>query len=226
MKKMQVVGVRRWIAGIAVSICGVGFPLESAALTLFVAINAAPAGATSTLNRGLPPGIKVLAQLPLEGPLATGMYTQWEHGRTYLYVEQGNLKLTTVDITKRRNPKVVNHQPEPVCRTQNLIAAEGGPLERTAPNRAVAGVANVKDRGTLSVLRVDDPEDAQLLRLFGGSAPTRIETRPLDCKSDQGTLPGCKPIESCRELTVIDNDCDPFNFYWDSSRKSLAWWRN
>jgi len=58
------------------------------------------------------------------------------------------------------------------------------------------------------------------------SVPTRIEIRPLDCKSDQGTLPGCKPIESCREFTVIDNDCDPFNFYWDSSRKSLAWWRN
>jgi hypothetical protein len=27
-------------------------------------------------------------------------------------------------------------------------------------------------------------------------------------------------------FTVIDNACDPFNFYWDSSCKSLAWWRN
>lgn len=58
------------------------------------------------------------------------------------------------------------------------------------------------------------------------SMPIRIVTKPLDCKSDRVTLPGCKPVKSCREFSVIDNDCDPFNFYWDSSRNSFAWWRN
>ena len=58
------------------------------------------------------------------------------------------------------------------------------------------------------------------------SLPSRIEIRPFNCESDQGTLPGCKLVQSCQEFTVIDDDCDPFNFYWDSSRKSLSWWRN
>jgi hypothetical protein len=56
--------------------------------------------------------------------------------------------------------------------------------------------------------------------------PTRIEISPLDCKSDNGALPGCKAVKACQKFTVIDNECDPLNFYWDSSRKSFAWWRN
>ncbi len=56
--------------------------------------------------------------------------------------------------------------------------------------------------------------------------PKRIETSPLDCETEGGALPGCKPIRACRAFTVIDDECDPFNFYWNSSRKSLAWWRN
>ena len=58
------------------------------------------------------------------------------------------------------------------------------------------------------------------------ASPTRIELSPLDCSSDEGALPGCTPNKSCQSFTVIDTECDPFNFYWDSSRKSLAWWRN
>jgi hypothetical protein len=56
--------------------------------------------------------------------------------------------------------------------------------------------------------------------------PTRIKLSPLDCESDEGTLPGCKPVKSCRAFTVIDDDCDGFNFSWDSSRRSLVWWRH
>ena len=58
------------------------------------------------------------------------------------------------------------------------------------------------------------------------AVPTRIEVLPLDCESEGGALPGCKPVKACRAFTVIDGECDPFNFYWDSSRKSVAWWRN
>jgi len=56
--------------------------------------------------------------------------------------------------------------------------------------------------------------------------PTRIEIAPLDCKSETGALPGCKPVKACQAFSVSDNKCDPFNFYWDSSTKSLVWWRN
>ena len=56
--------------------------------------------------------------------------------------------------------------------------------------------------------------------------PVRIVVSPLECESDSGPLPGCKPTRSCKEFTVADDECDGFNFYWDSSRKSLAWWRH
>jgi hypothetical protein len=58
------------------------------------------------------------------------------------------------------------------------------------------------------------------------ASPVRIETSQLECESPVGALPGCKPLKECRAFSVIDDECDPFNFYWDSSRKSLAWWRN
>jgi hypothetical protein len=56
--------------------------------------------------------------------------------------------------------------------------------------------------------------------------PVRITTSPLDCAPDIGALPGCKPVRGCRSFTVIDDECDSFNFYWDSSRRSLAFWRH
>lgn len=175
MKYMQVVENRKWLAGIAVIVCGLCFSLESAALTHFAAISAAPPGATSPLSVALPAGVTVLAQIPLQGPPTTRMYTQWEHGRTYLYVEQGSLQLTTVDITKARSPRVVSHQPAATSNTPKLIAADGGPLDITAPNSAVAGVDNVQDRGTLSVLQADNPEDAQLIRRFGRESSNLVD---------------------------------------------------
>jgi hypothetical protein len=56
--------------------------------------------------------------------------------------------------------------------------------------------------------------------------PIRIETYPLNCEPDIGALPGCKPTKGCRSFAVIDDECDSFNFYWDSSRRALGWWRH
>jgi hypothetical protein len=56
--------------------------------------------------------------------------------------------------------------------------------------------------------------------------PIRIETYPSNCEPDVGALPGCKPIKGCRSFAVIDDECDSFNFYWDSSRRALGWWRH
>jgi hypothetical protein len=58
------------------------------------------------------------------------------------------------------------------------------------------------------------------------SNPKTINVSPLDCQSNYGPLPGCKVVPACKEFSIPDNDCDPFNFYWDSSRGNLAWWRS
>lgn len=139
------------------------------------AMNIEPAGAVSSVNVALPQGVKVLAQVPLQGSPTTGMYTQWEHGRTYLYVEQGREQLTTVDITKKQHVQVVNHQPGTVSATLSAERVEGGPLDVSPPNGAIAGVDNLRDHGTLSVLQVNDPHDAQLLRLFGGDSSNLVD---------------------------------------------------
>jgi hypothetical protein len=56
--------------------------------------------------------------------------------------------------------------------------------------------------------------------------PKSIETFPLDCKTENGrALPGCTAVPACRALYIRDDDTDAFNFYWDSSKRSLRWWR-
>ncbi|HTS06290.1 MAG TPA: hypothetical protein VMP68_11970 [Candidatus Eisenbacteria bacterium] len=57
------------------------------------------------------------------------------------------------------------------------------------------------------------------------AAPTRINISRLDCDSEEGTLEGCKSVKGCKEFTVDDDDCDAFNFYWDSSQHKVRWWR-
>ena len=56
--------------------------------------------------------------------------------------------------------------------------------------------------------------------------PVRIEVLPLDCEPDIGHLPGCTPVRGCKSFRVVDDECDSFNFYWDSARKTLGWWRH
>lgn len=56
--------------------------------------------------------------------------------------------------------------------------------------------------------------------------PTRIITAPLNCETEAGTLPGCKVVKGCQEFSVDDGQCDPLNFYWDSTHQSLRWWCN
>ncbi len=57
------------------------------------------------------------------------------------------------------------------------------------------------------------------------SVPKRVELTLHDCDSGDGMLPGCKVSRSCKDFRVIDDDCDAFNFYWDSEHKQLEWWR-
>jgi hypothetical protein len=58
------------------------------------------------------------------------------------------------------------------------------------------------------------------------SVPVEIETQPIVCEDeDIGKLPGCKQVKGCSEFSMIDNACDSFHFYWDSTQKKLVWWR-
>jgi hypothetical protein len=56
--------------------------------------------------------------------------------------------------------------------------------------------------------------------------PIRINIFPLSCfaEDERNQLDGCKPVRKCKEFS-IDNDADPFNFYWDSRNQIIRWWR-
>jgi hypothetical protein len=55
--------------------------------------------------------------------------------------------------------------------------------------------------------------------------PVRIKVWPQDCDGGAEPLPGCKPTKGASEFGLYDDACDHFNFYWDSDRKTLRWWR-
>lgn len=58
------------------------------------------------------------------------------------------------------------------------------------------------------------------------SVPVHIETQPIVCEDeDIGELPGCVQVKGCSDFSMIDNACDSFHFYWDSSQNKLVWWR-
>ena len=121
-----------------------------------------------------PKGVKVLAQVPLDGLPVTRMFTQWEYGRTYLYIEHGGQPLTTVDVTKKKNPQVVNHEPGKVepKRYEEIGNADGGTIEVSPQWHVNAGIDNslAGGRGMFSILESGDPDDAPLLQAFGGES--------------------------------------------------------
>ena len=91
-----------------------------------------------------------------------------------------------------------------------------------------------KNNVVIAVVSGQHQNDPQLMSFpIGGGAqnafcgiPLRVELSTLQCNTDIGPLPGCKKVRGCQEFTVVDDECDGFNFYWDSSRKSLQWWRH
>ena len=130
-------------------------------------MNAPPAVAMSWANTQVPKDVKVLAQVPLEGLPVTRMYTQWEYGRTYLYIEHGGQQLTTVDVTRKQSPQVVNHEPATVEHSWYQELAEGGTIEVSPSWHVNPGVDNVGGRGMLSALESSDADDSVLLQAFG-----------------------------------------------------------
>src|SRR5215469_35188 len=94
-----------------------------AALSFFLAtpvcaqtgfMNAIPAAAVSSTGPQLPRGTKIVAHVPLDGQPVIRMYTQSEYGHTYLYIQHGRYSFTTVDISKKGSPQVVDHAPRKI----------------------------------------------------------------------------------------------------------------
>jgi len=123
--------------------------------------------AANSANTPLPKGTKVVARIPLNGLPVTRMYTQLEYGRTYLYLEQGRGSLTTVDVTKKQNPQVVNHEPRKVEPARYEQLFEGGSIQVSPYWQVNAGIDNLGGREMYSVLESSNPDDAKLLEALG-----------------------------------------------------------
>jgi len=130
-------------------------------------VNAIPGAAVSSVSAPVPKGVKVLARVPLPNLPVTRMYTQWESGRNFLYIEHGSEQITTVDITKKRNPQVVDHEPSTVEKARYQELDEGGTIEVSPAWHINAGVDDAGGRGMFSILESSDPDDAVLLQAFG-----------------------------------------------------------
>jgi hypothetical protein len=131
--------------------------------------------AASSASPQAPKGVKVLARVPLDGRPVTRMYTQWEYGRTYLYLEHGPQQITAVDITKKNDPLIVDHAPGKIEPERYQQLFEGGTIEVSPIWHVNTGVDNIGGRGILSVLQSSHPDDAQLLQAFGREDNNLVE---------------------------------------------------
>jgi len=91
-----------------------------------------------------------------------------------------------------------------------------------------------KDRVVVGVVWASPRRPPQILSFPIGvptqdgfsSPPKLLNIQPLDCTTNDGRpLPGCRATPDCKAFSIPDDDGDPFNFYWDSSRSRVAWWR-
>jgi hypothetical protein len=167
MKRMQFGTMGGRVAKIAAPALLLFLSLAAPAVSQTDLMNAIPGAAVSSASTPLPKGVKVLAQVSLDGLPVTRMYTQWESGRNFLYIEHGSEPITSVDVTKKRNPRVVNHEPLPVEPPRYEQLAEGGEIVVSPPVSVIAGVDNLGGRGIRSILESTNAADAPLLQAFG-----------------------------------------------------------
>ncbi len=167
MKSIQSENTSGRVARIVVRTLACSLLLATPVFSQLRAMNAIPAGALTSASVPAPKGVKVLARLPLNGQPVTRLYTQFEYGRTYLYIEHGPSPLTAVDVTKKQHPQFVDHAPANVQPARYQELAEGGTIEVSSPWQVNPGFDNVGGRGMFSVLGNNDPDDAPVLQAFG-----------------------------------------------------------
>jgi len=161
------------VAKIAVPMLAFFLSATTPAISQTRVVDAAVASSSPSLQA--PKGVKVLARVPLDGLPVTRMYTQWEYGRTYLYLEHGPQQITAVDITKKNNPLIVDHAPGKVEPERYQELFEGGTIEVSPTRHVNTGVDNIGGRGILSVLQGRRLDDAQLLQAFGSDDKNLVE---------------------------------------------------
>ncbi len=167
MKRIQSDTVSGCVAKIAASTLVFFLSLASPAFSQARAVTALPAVAAFSASPQAPDGVKVVARVALDSQPVTRLYTQWEDGRTYSYIEHGRRQLTTVDITRKQNPQIVYHAPTKVEATRYQELAEGGTIEVSPQWHVSPGVDNVGGRGMFSILESGNSDDASLLQAFG-----------------------------------------------------------
>ena len=123
--------------------------------------------AVSSANPQLPKGIKLIARISLQGQPITRMYMQSEYGHSYLYLEHGRESLTSVDVSKKQTPHVVDHRPGRMEPAQYEQLAEGGTIQLSPLFTVSQEFDNQGIKGMLSILQSSDSEDAKLLQAFG-----------------------------------------------------------
>jgi len=138
-------------------------------------INIFPAVAVKPAVGQLPNGIKVIARIPLQGLPITRMYTQWEYGHTYLYIEHGRQSQTTVDLTKKRNPQVVDHEPAKVEPVRYIALFDGSTVEDSSGRRVYAGIDNQGSGSLFNTLQNSDRDDVKLLEAFGQASSNLVD---------------------------------------------------
>ena len=161
------------VAKIAVPILAFFLSATTPAISQTRVVDAAVAAPSAGLQA--PKGVKVLARVPLDGVPVTRMYTQWESGRTYLYLEHTPQQIVAVDITKKNNPLIVDHAPGKIESVRYQELFEGGTIEVSSIWHVHAGVDNIGGRGILSVLQSSHSDDAQLLQAFGSEDNNLVE---------------------------------------------------
>ena len=138
-------------------------------------INMSPAITVNPTVGQLPKGVKVLVRLPLQGLPITRMYTQREYGHTYLYIEHGWQSLTTVDVTKKRNPRLVDHEPAKVEPITYIELFDGGAVEAPSLRHVYAGIDNQGSGTMFNTLQSSDSSDDKLLEAFGQGTSNLVD---------------------------------------------------
>jgi hypothetical protein len=129
------------------------------------------------------------------------MYTQLDHGRTYLYVEHGPESLTAVDVTKAHNPHSVIHEPGRVDPARYEQLFEGGSIQVSPLWSVSAGFDNLGGRGMLSVLDNSNPDDAKLSQAMGNGYSNPADR---DCRLVYLASPSYLLIVQDNRMTAID----------------------
>ena len=129
--------------------------------------NLFPSVAAASSSSKLPKAVKIVGFVPLQGQATTRMYTRYEYGRIYLYIEHGSQPLTVVDITKKRHPQLVAREPGSIEPARYEQLWEGGSIQVSPLFDVSEGFDNQGRRGISSSLKTSDPADGTLLLAFG-----------------------------------------------------------